>query len=88
VDMSRPPIELHVEELVLHGFASADRHRIADAVRAELARLLEERGLPGAREGDAAVARLDGGTVRLRDGAAPDEAGAAIARAVYGGIPR
>jgi hypothetical protein len=31
-------VRLHIGELVLHGFDPRDRHAIADAVRAELAR--------------------------------------------------
>ena len=34
-------IELHIEELVLHGFDPHQRHAIGDAVRTELARLIE-----------------------------------------------
>ena len=39
-------IELHIEELVLHGFAPADRYRIGDTVQRELTRLLAEQGMP------------------------------------------
>ena len=43
----RPNINLHIEELVLHGFDPAGRYQIAAALQAELARLLEEQGVPG-----------------------------------------
>ena len=43
--MRRRAIDLHIDELVLHGFNPADRHRIGEAVRSELARLLTERGI-------------------------------------------
>jgi hypothetical protein len=36
----RPSINLHIEELVLHGFAPGDRHRISEAVEQELTRLI------------------------------------------------
>ena len=39
-------IELHIEELILRGFAPATRYRIVEALQAELARLLEEQGVP------------------------------------------
>lgn len=35
--MNRRSIHLHIDELVLDGFAPADRHRIADAVEYALA---------------------------------------------------
>ncbi|MDP9190322.1 MAG: hypothetical protein M3P06_01290 [Acidobacteriota bacterium] len=63
----RPNIELHIEELVLHGFAGTERWSIADAVRAELTAQLAERGLPNAQE--IHVDRLDAGTI-ARDGRA------------------
>ena len=37
-------IELHIEELVLHGFAARDRQRIAAAVQLELSRLMGTAG--------------------------------------------
>jgi hypothetical protein len=71
----RRAIELHIEELVLHGFAPHDRHAIADAVRDELAAKLEEGGL-GLSE-DLSIERLDGGTIAL-----PRRGGAAAGRSI------
>jgi hypothetical protein len=76
-----PRIELEIEELVLHGFAPGDRHRIGDALRAELASLLRERA-PGAGVARS-VERLDAGIVRMAS-AGPEQAGRGIARAVHG----
>ena len=45
-------IELHIEELVLHGFAPGDRHPIGDAVEHELIRLFAEQGLPSLLNGE------------------------------------
>jgi hypothetical protein len=75
----RPNIEVHIDELVLHGFAPADRRGIGDALEAELGRLLAARGLavPAA---DVGVARIDAGAVDRGGG------GAAIAGAVYGAL--
>jgi hypothetical protein len=81
-------IELHIERLVLHGIAPGERYRVGAAVERELARLIEERGVPDqlTRGGD--VARLDGGSFAIEPGMAADALGAAIARAVYGGMSR
>ena len=85
--LERPSaIELHVEELVLEGFAPAERHAVADAFERELSRLLAERGLPAAQE--AAAFDVDAGSVRLAPGTRASAAGAQLARAVYGGIRR
>ncbi len=79
-------LSLHVDELVLHGFAGADRHRIGMAAERELTRLLAERGVPGSPRRGREMASIDAGTVALPPGASPWIVGAAIARAVYRGL--
>jgi len=70
-------IELHVEELVLEGFAPAERHAVADAFERELSRLLAERGLPAAQvAAGGATFDVDAGSVRLTTGTRPGAAGA------------
>lgn len=74
-------LDLHIEELVLHGFAPQDRHAIADAVQLELSRMLSATARQdGARE---FPARLDGGTFQVKAGARPQTTGREIARAVF-----
>jgi hypothetical protein len=58
-----PPIEVHIEELVLQGFAPADRQRIAAALERELTRGLTGRGPPGWLTTAGHLAHLDAGTV-------------------------
>ena len=79
-------IELHVEELVLHGFSPADRLLIGQAVEHELARLIAERGASPslARRGE--LAELDGGSFETQPGSGVETIGAQVARAVYGGL--
>jgi hypothetical protein len=74
-------IELHIEELVLHGFDPRDRHAIADAVQQELARIVADRGLDSLRQ-SAEVPRLDAGTIDL-DATRGAAAGAPIAGAIH-----
>jgi hypothetical protein len=76
-------VELHIEELVLHGFAAHDRHRIAAAVELELTRLFSAEGNQARLANPAAIARLNGGTFQIKAGSKPQEAGAQIARAVF-----
>ena len=73
------PIELHIDELVLHGFDPHQRHDVGDAVHAELARLLGEHGIEITR--GAEIPHLDGGSFALRPGAR--SAGEGIARKVH-----
>jgi hypothetical protein len=80
------PIHLHIEELVLHGFAPGDRHRIGEAMQHELTRLLTEEATPPALAKSAAIDRLDGGTLQMTSAPRPEATGAQVARAVFGGL--
>ena len=79
-------IHLHIEELVLHGFAPSDRHRIGDAMQQELARLFTEKQLPPSLTKNAEIDRLNGGTLQMMPGSRPETTGAQVARAVFGGL--
>ena len=75
-------IVIEIDELVLHGFPPGERHRIGEAVQAELARIVGERA-------DRRVAERRGGPagrrhVQRRPRAMPATAiGAGVAEAVY-----
>jgi hypothetical protein len=76
-------VKVHIEELVLHGFAPGDRHRIASAVESELTRLMSEGGLPLWQQNPPPLERIAGGTFQVKAGAKPQTAGTEIARAVF-----
>lgn len=82
----QPSIELHIEELVLHGFALRDRDRISRAVERELKRLLTAYGLSPALAKGQEIARIDCGSFQLAPFSKPDETGDQVARAVVGGL--
>jgi hypothetical protein len=82
------PIDLHIEELVLDGFAPGDRHRIGAALERELTRLLTEHGAPASWAGGGGVPRLDGGTFDAKPGARPERVGTQIAQSVFRGMNR
>jgi hypothetical protein len=87
-----PTFALRIEELVLHGFARIDRHRVASAIERELARLLRDPAAHdplrwrGAMEGEAAAHRLDAGAFIVPHDATPDAVGAQVAQAIYRGM--
>ncbi len=88
--MTPREIELHIDELVLHGFAPGDRRRIGRAVERELSRLLTQAAASGAlprslTTGSAAALR-DAGAIQLTPGHSPESAGAQVAQAIYRGI--
>jgi hypothetical protein len=81
-------IELHIEELVLHGFATGDRYRIAESVEREIVRLFSEQGVPQSLSKGGKIERLDGGAFEAVRGSKPEAIGAKVAQAVYGGLKR
>lgn len=91
--MSRKPagltphaIELHINELVLDGFRSADRQAIANALQCELVRLLQQQGIPGSMTRDSDHSGFDAGRLDAAPGSRPETVGAQVAQAVYRGI--
>jgi hypothetical protein len=92
--MKGPTIKLHIEELVLHGFAPGDRHSISDAVQQELSRLFEW----SAGQTDADVtstliehsnaARIDAGAFQVGQNSKPGSIGTQVARAVHGELTK
>ena len=81
-------MELRIEELVLRGFAPADRYRIAEAVEGELARLLAEKGLPPGMENARDISYLGGMAFEVPRGARAEVVGVRTARSLYGGLAR
>jgi hypothetical protein len=83
---SRNPrsVEVHIGQLVLHGFSHSDRRPIAESIERELRALLtqEEFSNPIALEVD----RINAGSFQLENKRRSESAGANIARAIYGGL--
>ena len=79
-------IDLHIEQLVLHGFSPGDRYRIGEAVELELARLITEQGVPSSLRRDGELARMDGGTFNVSPNSRAEVIGGQVAQSVYGGF--
>jgi hypothetical protein len=79
----RDAIQVHIEELILHGFAPGDRYQIASSVEKELTRLMRLASLARLPEKPLAVERINAGAVRVGSRDKPQAAGVQIAQAVY-----
>jgi hypothetical protein len=77
-------IMIHIDELILHGFAPGDRGRIAQRLASELERLIAAHGLPVGLLAEHGAAAIDGGGFLVPPGARPELVGAIIARSIYG----
>lgn len=84
--MTPANINLHIEELVLHGFAPGDRYHIGEAVQQELTRLFAEQGVPPSLAQGGEVGRLDGGRFEMTEGIQAGAIGTQIAQTIYGGL--
>jgi hypothetical protein len=74
-------VHVHIEELVLEGFAPGDRRRVADGLERELRRLVQREVPASWRRGEGAD-RLRAPAITLPRGAA-ERAGESIAAAVH-----
>jgi hypothetical protein len=81
-----PSVELHIDELVLHGFAPNDRYAIGDAVACELAHVLNEQGVPTSLRSENATDETKGKTFNATHEARPPTIGQQIATAIYQGL--
>lgn len=79
-------IELHIEELVLHGFGNHNAYRIGSAIEQEITRLLQERGLPAAFYSNSDVEHLNAGKFNMQPNAKAAMVGNNIANSVYKGL--
>lgn len=79
-------IRLHIDELILEGFAPRDRDQIAAALEVELGRLLDERGVPQALANGGSIPRIDAGSFQAAATPRPQQIGAQIAQSIYGGL--
>jgi hypothetical protein len=81
--MNPREIDVHIEELVLHGFKPANRWLIADALEQELRGLLTAKGVPS--QWLSSPERIEGGTISCAGLTKPKRAGTEIAGAAYRG---
>lgn len=81
--MNPREIEVHIEELVLHGFAPDARCQIGDALEHELRGLLADKGIPSVWL--SSPERIDASSIRATRQTKPAAAGAEIAAAAYRG---
>ena len=81
-------IDLHIEELILRGFAPGDRYRIAHSMKSELSRLFAERGIPPLLAQNGAIPGLNGGVLEVLPGSTAGVIGRQLAQALYGGLTK
>jgi len=76
-------VELHIDELVLRGLPDGQREQIAEAVEAELTRLLDEGGLPPSLAAGGTLPQVHVNDLHLAADNQPGAVGAHIAGSIY-----
>ncbi|MFG2195235.1 hypothetical protein [Streptomyces sp. NPDC048639] len=79
-------VRVDIGELVLDGFERIDTDRVSEEFRAELARLVRERGVPIAADGTDRELDLLSGLPALPANASARRLGQALARSVHAGL--
>jgi len=80
---ARTSVQVRIGELVLDGFPSADRFRIAEGVKRELTRLIGKQGSGRLAVPRANAAVVDAGAFPVGPGANPAAIGGRVAQAVH-----
>ena len=84
----KPSVEINIDELILHGFSPADRHKIGEALRSELARLVIENGISSHFSVGKNIGELNGGTFQVSKNMQAHAVGTKIANSIYGGMQK
>ncbi|MET8677333.1 hypothetical protein ABZW18_07030 [Streptomyces sp. NPDC004647] len=79
-------VRVDIGELVLDGFERVDPDRVSAAFQRELARLVRERGVPLAADGEGRALEALSGLPALPATTSPGRIGEALARAVHAGL--
>jgi hypothetical protein len=79
-------IELQIDKLVLHGFSPHDRHRICEAIKVQLTRMLTEHGIPTSLSNASELPHINGGSFNTAANTNAGTIGTQIADSIYSGF--
>lgn len=80
------PLEIHIEELVLHGFPNVNRKQFQSVVEGELARLFDQQQPSVEWEKVGEISHVDAGRFEVSVDQGIESAGLGVARAVYSSL--
>lgn len=79
-------INIHIDNLVIHGFDRIERDQVGSAVQKELSRLISEQGLPSALKKSQTIGNLNAGEFRTGKSSSPRNVGIQVAQKIYRGM--
>jgi hypothetical protein len=83
--MADQTVELHINELILHGFSHHDRYSIGESLQSELTRLFTDQGIPPSLLTGGNIELMNAGSFELPAGR-KFSAGHNVAHSVYKGL--
>ncbi|MEE9423405.1 MAG: hypothetical protein V3V18_00320 [Methylococcales bacterium] len=81
-------INLHIDQLTLHGFDRIDQQQVGSAVQSELNRLIHEQGLPPSMNQNQMIANMNAGEFKTGQNTGANSVGIQVAQKIYRGIAR
>ncbi|MDX2506087.1 MAG: hypothetical protein QNL62_16640 [Gammaproteobacteria bacterium] len=85
-------INLHIDQLVLHGFDQIDRDQVGLAIQRELTRLIIEQGLPASLNQTNTIGNLNAGefrpSVMTAANTGTNSVGTQVAQKIYRGMQK
>ncbi len=81
-------LNLHIDQLTLHGFDRIDRHQLGSAVQRELSRLIREQGLPSSMNQTHTIGSLNAGEFKTGQSTGANNIGTQVAQKIYRGMAR
>jgi hypothetical protein len=85
MDLSARDVEIHIEELVLHGVDVVDRAALAEALQHELRTLVAEQGIHTLLASPARFERWSPGPLTVEPGMNPRQLGVRLAQTLHQG---
>jgi hypothetical protein len=76
-------VSVRIERMVLQGVRPADRHRVSEALTAELSRLLAQPGVPAVMSRPGTFERIASRPIHLPAPSSPRRLGQRLAAALY-----
>ena len=86
MDSRSENVEIHIEELVLHGLERIDASTLATGLKQQLTRLLVERPLPQTSTRSERIVQVESGKLGHSGDASAAATGRAVAEAIHKGL--
>ena len=74
---------MHIEQIVLHGYAPGDTRRLGEALQAELTRLVQKHGVNSSGMENLSLQTLDGGRLKAAERPSTEALGARLAQRIH-----